>query len=73
MFFTVEVDAHKIHFHYISNVFFRSFISVEEAGLVISSHCSGRDLVDLYAKGIGPCLIFTTQVDAFDLDVHVIK
>lgn len=73
VFFAVEVNAHEIHLHHVSDILLGSLLPIEETRLIILSHRPSRYLIDLHSKGVTPIPILTTQVDAFDLDIDVIQ
>lgn len=70
---TIQINSHEIHLHNISYILLRSFISIEEARLVIGPDSPGRNLVDFNTKRIAFIFIFTAKVDALDLDIDVIE
>lgn len=71
--FAVEVDAHEIHLHYISNILLSRFFSIEETRLIILPHSPSWHLIDFDPKRIASISIFAAEMNAFDLDIDVIQ
>lgn len=69
----VEVYAHEVHLHHVTNILLGSLLPIEEARLIVLPDCPRRHLIDLHPKGVAPIPILATQVDAFDLDIDVIE
>jgi hypothetical protein len=69
----VEVDAHEVHLNDVANILFGGLIAVEEAGLVVLVDSLCRNLVDLYPEGVVFLFVLASEVDALDLDVHIIE
>lgn len=72
-FLTIQINSHEIHFHNISYILLSSFISIEEARLVVLPYSPCRNLVDFNTKRIAFIFVFATEMYALDLDIDVIE
>jgi hypothetical protein len=70
---TVEVDPHKIHLHRIPHIVLLALLTVEVLLLVLLPYGLSADLIDLNAERVTLFGVLVAQMDALDVDHHVVQ